>query len=54
MSSGRTNADSYFEQNVVILSATILLLWDTGLGFLGWLIDCLYINWNQLAVLDAG
>ena len=54
MSSGSTDADSYFQQNVLVLSATILLLRAIGLGFLGWMIDCLYINWNQFAVLDAG
>ena len=54
MSSGSTDADSYLEQNVFVLSATVLQLRGIGLGSLGWLIDYLYINWNQFAVLDAG
>ena len=54
MSSGSTDADSHLEQKVVIFPATILLLRGIGLRFLGWLIDCLHINWNQFVVLDAG
>ena len=54
MSSGRADINPYLGQSVVILSVTILLFEGIGLGFLGWLIDCLYINWNQFAILDAG
>ena len=35
MSLGRTHADSYLKQNVVIFLATILLLRGIGFGFLG-------------------
>ena len=44
MSSGRTDADSHLEQNIVVFSATILLPLRIGLGSLDWLIDRLYIN----------